>query len=79
MKKIYKSVYTVTVLSSEPMCQGVDLNELDYEMTEGSLLGQTKEIELNQEITGAAEILQAQEDLGSDGSFFREDEDSDNG
>ncbi len=77
-KKIYKSVYTVTVLSAYPISAGTDIALIIREMDTGDLLGQAEEITLNEEIP-ADKAFEEQEALGNDGSFFEseleEDED----
>jgi hypothetical protein len=70
-RKFYRTVYTVEVLSEEPITVNVDLDDLNYMITDGDCSGK---IETNgsDEIDGvtAAKLLMEQ---GSDPEFFRID------
>lgn len=71
-RKFYRSVFTVEVLSEEPLESDLTLDSVAYMITEGDCSGFVNE-ELNQPIDGAkcAELLQQQ---GSDPEFFGIDE-----
>lgn len=67
-RKFYRTVYTVEVLSEEPVGE-MSLADLDYEITEGHSSGRFLSTE-NEEVDGKkmAELLKAQ---GTDPEFFQ--------
>lgn len=71
-KTLYKTVFTVEVLSEEPLPDGMTLTSIDEEITEGHSSGAFKETK-SVTISGkeAVEAVKAQ---GSDPSFFQMDE-----
>lgn len=65
---IYKTIYTVTVLSDEPISPHLDIAQVIENFDTGPWLGHTEqhpseEIPVNR-------IVEEQEALGNDGSFF---------
>jgi len=72
-RKFYKTVFTVEVLSEEPLRDDMDLSDVDYMITEGGWSGIVDRSD-TVELSGleAARELQNQ---GSDPDFFCLDED----
>ena len=72
-RKFYKTTYTFTVLSEEPLPDSLSLSDLDYETMDGHCSGQFGET-LVEELDGetAAKALIEQ---GSDPEFFQLTED----
>lgn len=72
-KSIYRTVFTFTVLSPEPLEEGISLTDLDYETDEGqSLRGKMKRKDTI--LTGKVAVNEIYK-LGSDPDFFFMDED----
>lgn len=78
-RKFYRNVFTVEVLTEEPICSCPDLSTVAYQIIDGDWSGETTHSIENEECDGPkmAKLLEAQ---GSDPSFFRltsdgEDED----
>jgi hypothetical protein len=71
----YRNVFTVEVLSDEPLAPTVDLADLDYLTTEGDCSGRTEHTVTNEQVTeqAMAALLIAQ---GSDPDFLIHKEDS---
>ena len=67
-RKFYKTIFTITVLSEDPLKEIETLGELNYEITMGSCSGHINQ-DLSQTIDGptAARLLEEQ---GSDPEFF---------
>jgi hypothetical protein len=73
MRKFYKTVFEITVLSEYPISENVSLSRLEKEMCDGDFSGQTEMI-LNKELTAkeaAVELIGQNSDPG----FFGLDED----
>lgn len=76
MKKIYRNVVQIEVLSDEPLKTGelTDLENVSFQIGEGDWSGRIKPVIQNLTYTGkeAVEIIQEQ---GSDPEFFNLDQD----
>lgn len=72
-KKLYRNVFVVEVLSEEPLPDGMSLQDIDYEITDGHCSGAITTKHYNQEVTGrkAAKMVMAQ---GTDPEFFQMNE-----
>ena len=72
-RKFYQTTYHIELLTEEPMSDGVSLQDIAYEMTDGHASGVFDQEDVT-ELDGpaAAAALQAQ---GSDPEFFRLTED----
>ena len=68
-RKFYKRIFQVEVLSEDPIPEEMDLDELHYQVTDGSWSGMMTAQD-QEEVDGArmAELLRHQQ---SDPSFFR--------
>lgn len=67
-RKFYKTIFTVEVLSEDEPADGLNLKDIDYEITEGHMSGVVKDpivIELT-----AKEAAQALLEQASDPEFF---------
>lgn len=71
-KKIYRTVIQIEILSDEPFTEGQNLNDIEYEITEGHCSGNIETKVSNEILEGkpAADSVRAQ---GSDPEFFRMD------
>jgi hypothetical protein len=67
--KIYKSIWQVVVLSSEPVSQGTSFEEVIYQIDEGDCLG-SYGLRETQAIEGTQAVAKACEDVGNDITFF---------
>lgn len=69
-RKFYKSLFTVEVLSEEPLPADVDLETVNYQCDQGDWSGDFRRAKLNVQVDGPtmAKLLQAQ---GSDPGFFQ--------
>ena len=67
-RKFFKTVFTIEVLSEDPLSSSLSLTDIEYEITEGYCSG-TIRVEEATEIDGrtAVALLEAQ---GSDPEFF---------
>ena len=72
-KKLYKSVLKVIIVSDEPYPDSVNLEQVNYDITEGHNSGILEWEYLNAEIVGA-EAVKAMEEQGSDPEFFQMDD-----
>lgn len=73
----YRNVFSIEVLSNDPLPEGMDLESVAYEITDGSCSGMATHALVNQEVSAErmAELLIAQ---GSDPEFLIDpDEESD--
>jgi hypothetical protein len=68
-RPVYKSTYTITVLSDRPLQGGLDGETILYEINEGDCLGTVEETVLNEEVP-AEKVVDEEVALGNDGSFF---------
>lgn len=71
-RKFYRNVFTIEVLSEDPINKMVDLDEIHYQITDGEWSGMINH-EKQETVDGKqmAELLQKQ---GSDPGFFRLDD-----
>jgi hypothetical protein len=72
-KKIYRTIITLTVLSDYPLPEGMSLEEIDGECSDGEMTGKTDWLECNKELQGEA-AANAMRDVGSATEFFQMDE-----
>lgn len=75
MSKFYRTVVQIEILSGEPVPDGIGIDDINYQITEGGWSG-TAETVVSEEVTRErmAELLTAQ---GSDPEFLLGDEDED--
>lgn len=71
-KKIYRTVIQITVLSEEPLPDGMGLDELVANCEDGDFIGKFEDKEVNVPITGK-EAAEAVIVTGSDPEFFQMD------
>lgn len=72
-KKIYKSVLRVEILSEEPIDDCIELNDIDYQTTNGDWSGAMDWEYHNAELHGMEAVTNVQ-NQGSDPEFFQMDE-----
>lgn len=65
---VYKTIFTVTVLSAEPIISGVELDRVVQEMNDGEFIGQVEQGE--SKLVPPAKVKAALEAIGNDGTFF---------
>jgi hypothetical protein len=68
-KPIYRTVIQITVLSEEPIPEGMDLEEIAAECEDGEFCGKFEHKKLNEPIAGK-EAADAIKDTGSNTEFF---------
>ena len=72
-RKFYRTLYTVEVLSEEPLPEGITLEDINYEIVEGGCSGVvTTSVE---EVLDGAAMAKALKRQFSDPEFFRLTED----
>jgi hypothetical protein len=71
-KVLYRSVIQVEVLSEEPIPEGMELNDILYECSEGAYSCRTKDLVENKEVVGKRAVKLMAEH-GSDLEFFQMD------
>lgn len=71
--KVYRTVYTVEVLSDSPIEGDLSLTDIKYKITDGGCSGVVKELHKSHRLTGkdAVKVIQ---DQGTDPEFFNMDE-----
>ena len=73
-KKIYRTVIQMTVLSEEPLPEGMSFEEIDANCSDGDFCGKTDFLKVNEVLEGREAAI-AVEDTGSDPEFFQMDKD----
>ena len=68
-KPIFRSIIQVELLSDSPIPDGLDLNDINYEITEGGWSG-SLETKIDNEKLYGKEAVDAIERQGSDTEFF---------
>ena len=71
-KKIYRTVIQLTVLSEEPLPEGMGIDEIDANCEDGDFCGKAEWLKVNEPITGKR-AAKAVQDTGSDTEFFNMD------
>lgn len=71
-KTIYRTVIQLTVLSEEPLPQGMSINQIDANCEDGDFCGKADYIKTNEPLVGREAAL-AIEDTGSETEFFQMD------
>jgi hypothetical protein len=72
-KKIYRTIITLTVLSDYPLPEGMSIEEIDAECSDGEMTGKSDWLECNKELLGQ-EAADAVRGVGSSTDFFQMDE-----
>ena len=72
-KKIYRTLILLTVLSDRPIPEGMSLEDIDAECSEGEFTGKTEWQEVNKVLKGN-EAANAVLGVGSSPDFFQMDE-----
>lgn len=72
-KKFYRSIIQVEVLSDRPLPKTIYLKDLEYEISEGDMVGKVTTSELNKQVSGKV-MVKLLEDAGSSNDFFGLDE-----
>lgn len=67
-KTFHRTVWTVEVLSDEPLATGLDLADIDYAITEGHCSGEYHVT--HTEVLTGLEMAEALQHQGSDPEFF---------
>ena len=73
-RKIYRTIIQLTVLSEEPLHEGMGIDEIDANCEDGDFCGKADWIKVNEEVIGK-EAADAVKDTGSDPEFFQMDDD----
>ena len=71
-KTIYRTVIQLTVLSEEPLSEGIDLEEISANCELGDYCGKSKWLKVNEPIIGKR-AAKAVQDTGNDPEFFQMD------
>jgi hypothetical protein len=72
-KKIYRTLILLTVLSENPIPEGMSIEQIDAECSDGDFTGKTDWQKVNEVIEGE-EAANAVRDTGSSTDFFQMDE-----
>lgn len=72
-KKFYRSIIQVEVLSDRPLPKTIYLKDLEYEISEGDMVGKVTTPELNKQVSGKV-MVKLLNDAGSSIDFFGLDE-----
>jgi predicted transcriptional regulator YheO len=73
-KTIYRTVFQFEVLSEEPICHSLGLDDIHQEITNGDCTGRMLDNKVtNKPLKGMAAV-KAMKDVGSDTEFFNFDE-----
>jgi len=75
-KKIYRTIILLTVLSESPIPEGMSVEDIDAECSEGEFTGKTEWQKVNEVLEGK-EAADAVRDTGSSTDFFQMDENGD--
>lgn len=72
MKKLYRTVIQIEVLSDEPY-EGTDLDTIMYDITDGHCSGLVSDVTRNETLEGSAAVNEVKKH-GTDLDFFQMDE-----
>jgi hypothetical protein len=73
-KKIYRTVIHMTVLSEEPLPEGISIEEIEANCSDGDFCGKTDYLKINEVLEGR-EAAVAIGDTGYDPEVFQMDKD----